>query len=86
MQELEKYQKTEAYKHFTRKLQDKKKGKQHRGGETRSNADLALLSVPTLSAHTLLSTPTHAAHWLIITHAHASQWLDYTKYPLRNRS
>ncbi|KAJ8343607.1 hypothetical protein SKAU_G00309360 [Synaphobranchus kaupii] len=30
MQELEKYQKTEAYKHFTRKLQDKKKGKQHR--------------------------------------------------------
>ncbi|KAI1904044.1 hypothetical protein AGOR_G00001630 [Albula goreensis] len=33
MQELEKYQKTEAYKHFTRKLQDKKKGKQHRGGE-----------------------------------------------------
>ncbi|KAJ8249383.1 hypothetical protein GJAV_G00234190 [Gymnothorax javanicus] len=34
MQELEKYQKTEAYKHFTRKLQDKK-GKQHRGDVSR---------------------------------------------------
>jgi len=33
MQELEKYQKTEAYKHFTRKVQEKQKGKRHRGGE-----------------------------------------------------
>lgn len=33
MRELEKYQKTEAYKHFTRKVQEKQKGKRHRGGE-----------------------------------------------------
>lgn len=32
MRELEKYQKTEAYKHFTRKVQEKQKGKRHRGG------------------------------------------------------
>uniref|UniRef100_A0A3B3I4Z0 High mobility group protein 20A n=1 Tax=Oryzias latipes TaxID=8090 RepID=A0A3B3I4Z0_ORYLA len=31
MRELEKYQKTEAYKHFTRKVQEKQKGKRHRG-------------------------------------------------------
>ncbi|XP_077567462.1 high mobility group protein 20A isoform X4 [Stigmatopora nigra] len=30
MRELEKYQKTEAYKHFTRKVQEKQKGKRHR--------------------------------------------------------
>ncbi|MED6288054.1 High mobility group protein 20A [Characodon lateralis] len=35
MRELEKYQKTEAYKHFTRKVQEKQKGKRHRGGEMR---------------------------------------------------
>lgn len=35
MRELEKYQKTEAYKHFTRKVQEKQKGKRHRGGEAR---------------------------------------------------
>lgn len=35
MRELEKYQKTEAYKHFTRKVQEKQKGKRHRGGEPR---------------------------------------------------
>uniref|UniRef100_A0A8C2ZC98 High mobility group protein 20A n=1 Tax=Cyclopterus lumpus TaxID=8103 RepID=A0A8C2ZC98_CYCLU len=34
MRELEKYQKTEAYKHFTRKVQEKQKGKRHHGGET----------------------------------------------------
>lgn len=33
MRELEKYQKTEAYKHYTRKVQEKQKGKRHRGGE-----------------------------------------------------
>uniref|UniRef100_A0A8C9VAG9 High mobility group protein 20A n=1 Tax=Scleropages formosus TaxID=113540 RepID=A0A8C9VAG9_SCLFO len=33
MRELEKYQKTEAYKRFTRKVQEKK-GKAHRGGNT----------------------------------------------------
>lgn len=32
MRELEKYQKTEAYKHYTRKVQEKQKGKRHRGG------------------------------------------------------
>uniref|UniRef100_A0A3B4EM70 High mobility group protein 20A n=1 Tax=Pygocentrus nattereri TaxID=42514 RepID=A0A3B4EM70_PYGNA len=32
MRELEKYQQTEAYKHFTRKVQEKQKGKRHRGG------------------------------------------------------
>lgn len=32
MRELEQYQKTEAYKHFTRKVQEKQKGKRHRGG------------------------------------------------------
>ncbi|XP_046890587.1 high mobility group protein 20A isoform X3 [Hypomesus transpacificus] len=31
MRELEKYQKTEAYKHFTRKVQENQKGKRHRG-------------------------------------------------------
>ncbi|KAJ7998264.1 hypothetical protein DPEC_G00220830 [Dallia pectoralis] len=31
MRDLEKYQKTEAYKHFTRKVQEKQKGKRHRG-------------------------------------------------------
>jgi len=31
MRELEKYQKTEAYKHFTRKVQEKQKAKRHRG-------------------------------------------------------
>lgn len=33
MRELEKYQKTEAYKHFKRKVQEKQKGKRHRAGE-----------------------------------------------------
>lgn len=32
MRELEQYQKTEAYKHFSRKVQEKQKGKRHRGG------------------------------------------------------
>uniref|UniRef100_A0A4W4HJC2 High mobility group protein 20A n=1 Tax=Electrophorus electricus TaxID=8005 RepID=A0A4W4HJC2_ELEEL len=32
MKELEKYQQTEAYKHFTRKVQEKQKGKRLRGG------------------------------------------------------
>ncbi|RXN23847.1 high mobility group 20A isoform X1 [Labeo rohita] len=31
MRELEQYQKTEAYKHFSRKVQEKQKGKRHRG-------------------------------------------------------
>nr|XP_055048773.1 high mobility group protein 20A isoform X1 [Misgurnus anguillicaudatus]XP_055048774.1 high mobility group protein 20A isoform X2 [Misgurnus anguillicaudatus] len=31
MKELEQYQKTEAYKHFSRKVQEKQKGKRHRG-------------------------------------------------------
>ncbi|XP_041693586.1 high mobility group protein 20A isoform X3 [Coregonus clupeaformis] len=31
MRDLEKYQKTEAYKHFTRKVQEKQKVKRHRG-------------------------------------------------------
>uniref|UniRef100_A0A8B9JBJ6 High mobility group protein 20A n=1 Tax=Astyanax mexicanus TaxID=7994 RepID=A0A8B9JBJ6_ASTMX len=35
MRELEKYQQTEAYKHFTRKVQEKQKGKRHRGGTDR---------------------------------------------------
>lgn len=35
MRELEKYQKTEAYKHFKRKVQEKQKGKRIRGGECR---------------------------------------------------
>uniref|UniRef100_A0A673XA93 High mobility group protein 20A n=1 Tax=Salmo trutta TaxID=8032 RepID=A0A673XA93_SALTR len=34
MRDLEKYQKTEAYKHFTRKVQEKQKVKRHRGGKT----------------------------------------------------
>lgn len=41
MRELEKYQKTEAYKHFTRKVQEKQKGKRHRGGER-----FSLVSLP----------------------------------------
>ena len=32
MQELEQYQKTEAYKVFSRKAQDRQKGKSHRQG------------------------------------------------------
>ena len=36
MRELEKYQKTEAYKHFTRKVQENQKGKRHRGGKHHS--------------------------------------------------
>lgn len=36
MRELEKYQKTEAYKHFKRKVQEKQKGKRNRGGEAGS--------------------------------------------------
>ncbi|KAL4622767.1 high mobility group protein 20A isoform X2 [Arapaima gigas] len=40
MRELEKYQKTEAYKRFTRKVQEKK-GKAHRGGNTSNNFMLA---------------------------------------------
>ncbi|XP_067293003.1 high mobility group protein 20A isoform X3 [Pseudorasbora parva] len=31
MRELEQYQKTDAYKHFSRKVQEKQKGKRHRG-------------------------------------------------------
>ncbi|XP_066557785.1 high mobility group protein 20A isoform X3 [Amia ocellicauda] len=33
MRELEQYQKTEAYKHFNRKVQEKQKGKQHRAAD-----------------------------------------------------
>uniref|UniRef100_A0A667X6Z7 High mobility group protein 20A n=1 Tax=Myripristis murdjan TaxID=586833 RepID=A0A667X6Z7_9TELE len=46
MRELEKYQKTEAYKHFTRKVQEKQKGKRHRGG---SNVFTLPLSPSSLS-------------------------------------
>lgn len=37
MRELEQYQKTEAYKHFSRKVQEKQKGKRHRGGTEKMN-------------------------------------------------
>ena len=43
MRELEKYQKTEAYKHFTRKVQEKQKGKRHRTGRTFDYVLLLLL-------------------------------------------
>ncbi|KAK5867019.1 hypothetical protein PBY51_011543 [Eleginops maclovinus] len=42
MRELEKYQKTEAYKHFTRKVQEKQKGKRHRGDAGHQVANEAL--------------------------------------------
>ncbi|XP_068579803.1 high mobility group protein 20A isoform X2 [Cebidichthys violaceus] len=42
MRELEKYQKTEAYKHFTRKVQEKQKGKRHRGDVGHQVANEAL--------------------------------------------
>ncbi|XP_036391631.1 high mobility group protein 20A isoform X2 [Megalops cyprinoides] len=42
MRELEKYQKSEAYKHFTRKLQEKQKGKPHRGDVSRQAAHQSL--------------------------------------------
>lgn len=42
MRELEKYQKTEAYKHFTRKVQEKQKGKRHRGDDGHQAANEAL--------------------------------------------
>lgn len=42
MRELEKYQQTEAYKHFTRKVQEKQKGKRHRGDVGRQSAREAL--------------------------------------------
>ncbi|XP_055048773.2 high mobility group protein 20A isoform X2 [Misgurnus anguillicaudatus] len=49
MKELEQYQKTEAYKHFSRKVQEKQKGKRHRGdterqatGESRHEKDLEI--------------------------------------------
>ncbi|XP_061629463.1 high mobility group protein 20A isoform X3 [Phyllopteryx taeniolatus] len=42
MRELEKYQKTEAYKHFTRKVQEKQKGKRHRGDVGNQAANEAL--------------------------------------------
>ncbi|KAG7454093.1 hypothetical protein MATL_G00263780 [Megalops atlanticus] len=42
MRELEKYQKSEAYKHFTRKLQEKQKGKLHRGDALRQIAHESL--------------------------------------------
>lgn len=43
MRELEEYQKTEAYKRFTRKVQEKQKGKGHCGGEAVANANTLLL-------------------------------------------
>ncbi|TRY65153.1 hypothetical protein DNTS_002034 [Danionella cerebrum] len=57
MRELEQYQKTEAYKHFSRKVQEKQKGKRHRGGtNTHSvrNAD-AGRQVTSESLHELVS-------------------------------
>ncbi|XP_063052839.1 high mobility group protein 20A [Engraulis encrasicolus] len=42
MRELEKYQKTEAYKHYTRKVQEKQKGKRHRGDVGRQVANESL--------------------------------------------
>lgn len=49
MRELEQYQKTEAYKHFSRKVQEKQKGKRHRGdagrqapGESLHEKDLGI--------------------------------------------
>ncbi|XP_028843651.1 high mobility group protein 20A isoform X2 [Denticeps clupeoides] len=42
MRELEKYQKTEAYKHFTRKVQEKQKGKKHRGESGRQASSESL--------------------------------------------
>ncbi|MBN3316546.1 HM20A protein, partial [Atractosteus spatula] len=43
MRELEQYQKTEAYKHFNRKVQEKQKGKQHRADLGRQGANESLL-------------------------------------------
>ncbi|XP_054623464.1 high mobility group protein 20A isoform X1 [Dunckerocampus dactyliophorus] len=51
MRELEKYQKTEAYKHFTRKVQDKQKGKRHRGGEHHCFASQIFRHVCILHTH-----------------------------------
>ena len=46
MRDLEKYQKTEAYKHYTRKVQEKQKGKRHRGGTVAlMSQSLTLISV-----------------------------------------
>ncbi|TWW75786.1 HMG domain-containing protein HMGX1 [Takifugu flavidus] len=42
MRELEKYQKTEAYKHFKRKVQEKQKGKRNRGDGGHQVANEAL--------------------------------------------
>ncbi|XP_031421156.1 high mobility group protein 20A isoform X3 [Clupea harengus] len=42
MRDLEKYQKTEAYKHYTRKVQEKQKGKRHRGDVGRQVANESL--------------------------------------------
>ncbi|XP_048828823.1 high mobility group protein 20A isoform X1 [Brienomyrus brachyistius] len=42
MRELEEYQKTEAYKRFTRKVQEKQKGKGHRGDSSRSAGSKSL--------------------------------------------
>lgn len=46
MKELEQYQKTEAYKVFSRKTQDRQKGKSHRQGTgTRTQCVCGLLCV-----------------------------------------
>ncbi|XP_058850888.1 high mobility group protein 20A-like isoform X3 [Acipenser ruthenus] len=42
MRELQQYQKTEAYKHFNRKVQEKQKGKQHRPADIRQAASESL--------------------------------------------
>uniref|UniRef100_A0A3Q2CDS3 High mobility group protein 20A n=1 Tax=Cyprinodon variegatus TaxID=28743 RepID=A0A3Q2CDS3_CYPVA len=46
MRELEKYQKTEAYKHFTRKVQEKQKGKRHRGQKDAEGKDRTVFDIP----------------------------------------
>ncbi|XP_056596084.1 high mobility group protein 20A isoform X1 [Triplophysa dalaica] len=52
MRELEQYQKTEAYKHFTRKVQEKQKGKRHRGGTSHTfHTVLALCGLELVLCH-----------------------------------
>ncbi|TNN67448.1 High mobility group protein 20A [Liparis tanakae] len=59
MRELEKYQKTEAYKHFTRKVQEKQMGKRHRGGETGSAGPAAGLTGAADVGHQVASEALH---------------------------
>lgn len=54
MKELEQYQKTEAYKVFSRKTQDRQKGKSHRQGiRTKTKCICTLLCVMSITKPTI---------------------------------